>query len=186
MKELVDDDFYKILNTKYDELLLDYVLLSFDEDYQGEQSHKRAVKTAISVLNSRIRVGNRLNHPQFYADEDKMNCIECNIADFFNEDNNGWIVTSENTKFRETPTHMNYWLAFSEPPYGVPYTKEDFRKINHILFPILDRSYLEIYSWNDNFSNYFDDGKEWWGTALWSIYDKWMNRFVIIGASLTD
>lgn len=32
----------------------------------------------------------------------------------------------------------------------------------------------------DNFSNYFDDGKEWWGIALWSIYDKWMNRFVVI------
>ena len=81
---------------------------------------------------------------------------------------------------------MNYWLAFSEPPYGIPYSKEDFRKINDSLFPIPFRKDLEIFSWNDEFSNYFDDGKEWWGTALWSIYDKWMNRFVIIGASLTD
>ena len=23
-------------------------------------------------------------------------------------------------------------------------------------------------------------------TAMWSVYDKWMRRFVIIGASLTD
>ena len=81
---------------------------------------------------------------------------------------------------------MNYWLAFSGPPYGIPYSEEDFRKINDLLFPIPFRKDLEIFSWNDDFSNYFDDGKEWWGTALWSIYDKWMNRFVIIGASLTD
>ena len=71
------------------------------------------------------------------------------------------------------------------PPYTTPYTVEDFRKINHILFPVSQKD-LDIYSWNDDFSDYFDDGKDWWGTALWSVYDKAMQRFVIIGASLTD
>ena len=28
--------------------------------------------------------------------------------------------------------------------------------------------------------------EDWWGTALWSVYDKAMQRFVIIGALLTD
>lgn len=56
-----------------------------------------------------------------------------------------------------------------------------------------------------NLDNFFNDGNSswkisgntrvrttpdhmtfWWGTAMWSIYDKWMKRFVIIGASLTD
>ena len=32
MRELVEDKIYEILNNKYDELLLDYVLLSFDEE----------------------------------------------------------------------------------------------------------------------------------------------------------
>lgn len=186
MKELNDDVFYKTMEEKYSELLLDYVLLSFDEEYQGEASHKKAVIEAISVLNSRIRVGNSLKHPQFYIEEERMNCVECDVEDFFYEDNNGWKVTSEKTRLRKTPDRMNYWLAFSEPPYDVPYTKEDFHKINYLLFPVSYRNDLEIYNWNDDFSNYFDDGKEWWGTALWSIYDKWMNRFVIIGASLTD
>lgn len=186
MRELVDDNFYKLLNTKYDELLLDYVLLSFDENYQGEQSHKEAVKAAIAVFNSRVRVGNSLKHPLFYVDEEKMSCIECMAEDFFCEDNNGWLKIEEDFNFRVTSFQMNYWLAFSKPPYDVPYTKEDFRKLNHALFPIAFRKDLEIYSWNNEFSNYFDDGKEWWGTGFWSIYDKWMNRFVIIGASLTD
>ena len=81
---------------------------------------------------------------------------------------------------------MTYWGAFSDQPYPTTYSKEDFYKINDLLFPIQFRNELEIYIWNDEFSNYFDDGKDWWGTALWSVYDKQMNRFVIIGASLSD
>lgn len=186
MQELISDKFYTVLKQRYDELLLDYVLLSFEEEYAEDRTHREAVKAAINVLSNRVRVGNSLNHPQFYIDEEKMECTECNVLDFFYEDNNGWIITSEYTGYRQTPKHMNYWLAFSQPPYGVPYTKEDFRKLNSLLFPEYCRNDLIIYSWNDDFSNYFDDGKEWWGTALWSIYDKNMQRFVVIGASLTD
>ena len=29
-------------------------------------------------------------------------------------------------------------------------------------------------------------GKYWWGTYFWTIYDKHLQRFVIIGASLID
>ena len=184
MKELVGDKFYTTLSEKYNELLLDYVLLSWDEDYHGAESHKKAVIEAIlSILNTRHRVGNNIKHPLFYVHESDMRCIECDAGAFFYEDNRGRF----NKGVSETPEKMkmNYWLAFSGPPYGIPYSKEDFRKINDSLFPILFRKDLEIFSWNDDFSNYFDDGKEWWGTALWSIYDKWMNRFVIIGASLT-
>ncbi len=185
MKEIIDDSIYTTLAKKYDELLLDYVLLSFDEEYLGKDSHKKAVIEAISILNKRVRVGNNLNHPQFYIDEDKMLCTKYDIEDFFCDSNSSW-ENSGSAKVRVTPSHMTYWCAFSEPPYGVPYSKEDFQKINHALFPVQFRCDLEIYSWNDDFSNYFEDGKEWWGTALWSVYDKWMNRFVIIGASLTD
>lgn len=186
MKELIEDSIYVTLAKKYNELLLDYVLLYFDGKYCGQDSHKEAVIEAISVLNTRLRVGNNFKHHHFYVDDNKMCCTKYSIEDFFSDDNSSWEETSENTRFRITTSHMTYWQAFSEPPYNVPYSKEDFRKINHSLFPVQFRSDLEIYSWNDDFSNYFDDGKEWWGTALWSAYDKYMNRFVIIGASLTD
>ncbi len=181
MHELTEDKFYQILEQNYPELLLDYVLLSFEGAYLGKESHKKAVLEAIAVFNTRQRVGNRLNPPHFYAHEDNMHCIRYSIQDFFSDKESTW-----HCRFRITPSHMTYWQAFSEPPYTVPYTREDFHKINHLLFPVQFRNDLEIYSWNDEFSNYFDDGKEWWGTALWSIYDKWMQRFIIIGASLSD
>ena len=45
---------------------------------------------------------------------------------------------------------------------------------------------LEIYDWNVEWSNYFDDGLEWWGAGAISIYDKLLDRYVIIFASSTD
>ncbi len=103
--------------------------------------------------------------------------MKYNIEDFF-YDNDTW----GNSNF----SYMTYWRAFSQPPYNIPYSKQDFRKINSLLFPIQFRNDLEIYCWNDKFSNYFDDGKDWWGTTLWSVYGKWTKRFVIVGASLSD
>lgn len=185
MKELNEDKIYTTLAQKYDELLLDYVLLSFDEEYCGIESHKKAVIESISILNARERVGNNMNHPQFFVNEERMYCMKYSAENFFCDSNNSWEI-SGNSRIRETPSHMTYWWAFSKPPYGISYSQEDFHKINHSLFPVQFRRDLEIYSWNDDFSNYFDDGKEWWGTAFWSIYDKWMKRFIIIGASLTD
>ncbi len=178
MKELIQDNIYAILINEYSELLLDYVLFSFSNDeYCGQKSHKKAVIEAISVFNTRGRVGNHLNHSYFYIDENKMCCMKYNIEDFF-YDNDTW----GNSNF----SYMTYWRAFSEPPYNIPYSKQDFRKINSLLFPIQFRNDLEIYCWNDEFSNYFDDGKDWWGTTLWSVYGKWTKRFVIVGASLSD
>ena len=133
MKELVGDKFYTTLSEKYNELLLDYVLLSWDEDYHGAESHKKAVIEAIlSILNTRHRVGNNIKHPLFYVHESDMQCIECDAGAFFYEDNRGRF----NKGVSETPEKMkmNYWLAFSGPPYGIPYSKEDFRKINDFLY----------------------------------------------------
>ena len=76
MQELINDKFYTVLKEKYNELLLDYVLLSFgencDEKYCDEKSHKIAVIKAIEILNARVRVGNNLKHHHFYIDEDKI------------------------------------------------------------------------------------------------------------------
>ncbi len=185
MKELVNDPIYKKLETDYDELLLDYILLEADGGYMGEESHKEAVIEAITCLGTRERVGNCYDRRVFTIEPDKMRWERIDVNDFFFEGNNGYWLSPEEIPFIEFADKMNYWYAFSNPPYTTPYTVEDFRKINHMLFPVSQKD-LEIYSWNDDFSDYFDDGKDWWGTALWSVYDKAMHRFVIIGASLTD
>lgn len=185
MKELVEDIVYKKLRETYDELLLDYILLEPDGEYKEEESHKEAVIAAIACLGTRERVGNCYDRGAFTIELDQMRCEKIDVREFFFEGNNGWILPPEEVLYKESADQMNYWYAFFEPPYGIPYTVEDFRKINHMLFPVSQET-LEIYCWNDAFSDYFDDGKEWWGTAMWSVYDKAMRRFVVIGASLSD
>jgi len=47
-------------------------------------------------------------------------------------------------------------------------------------------NHLEVYKWSNDWSNYFDAGKEWWGTFYWSIIDKKRDKIIIIAASATD
>ena len=78
-----------------------------------------------------------------------------------------------------------YWQAFLLPPYGCSYTADDFRKVNAALFPDgTDR--LEVYEWTTGWSEYFDEGREWWGTLCVTAYDPGTDRFAVILASATD
>ena len=45
---------------------------------------------------------------------------------------------------------------------------------------------LDIYEWTTDWSDYFDDGHEWYGACCWSIYDKSMDRYVVMLVSATD
>lgn len=182
MYELTEDIFYEYIK-KYDKLWLDYVLLSADD---GEISHKKAVINAISVINSRERIGNQYykKSPEFYVDENKMICRKCSTENFFTVDT---VKKYGNCMCVEESCYWTYRDAFLYyTPYPVPYTEKDFQKVNYVLFPECYRKDLEIYQWNDEFSDYFNDGKEGFGATMWSIYDKNMCRFVIIGTSMTD
>lgn len=63
--------------------------------------------------------------------------------------------------------------------------KSYLNKILHVYWPS-DSNFLKIISWSDNWTNYFDDGKEWWGTFCWTIYDSRKNIITFIAASSTD
>ena len=78
-----------------------------------------------------------------------------------------------------------YWYAFLEPPHGSGYTPEDLRLVNAALFPAGPDA-LEVYEWTTDWSDYFEDGHEWWGASCWSVYDKQLQRFVTLLASATD
>ena len=45
---------------------------------------------------------------------------------------------------------------------------------------------LDIYEWTTDWSDLFDAGHEWYGACCWSIYDKSMNRYVVMLVSATD
>lgn len=75
----------------------------------------------------------------------------------------------------ETAGRLSYRRAFLEPPYGCDYTEEDFGKVVAALFPGGTDS-LEIFEWSTDWSDYFDDGHEWWGALCLSIYDRRLGR----------
>ena len=45
---------------------------------------------------------------------------------------------------------------------------------------------LEIYEWTTDWSDYFDAGHEWYGACCWSVYDRSMDRYVVMLVSATD
>lgn len=79
----------------------------------------------------------------------------------------------------------NYKGAFLYPPHGGWYKNKDFDRVNESLFPN-GTAGLEIYEWTTDWSEYFDDGHEWWGALCYTIYDKSLDRFVVIMASASD
>ena len=80
---------------------------------------------------------------------------------------------------------LNYRGAFLHPPHGCRYTDADFDRVNAALFPN-GTDGLEVYRWTTDWSDYFDDGHEWWGTLCLTVYDKSTGRFAVLLASATD
>jgi len=60
-----------------------------------------------------------------------------------------------------------------------------FTEINNELFGGLSED-LEIYEWSTEWSNYFEEGNDWWGSYLWTVHNRETNTWVAIGASETD
>ena len=85
----------------------------------------------------------------------------------------------------DTADKLTYHKAFLRPPYECEYTERDFEEVNAALFPC-GTEHLEIFEWSTDWSDYFDDGHEWWGTLCLTIYDRALDRFVVILASSTD
>ena len=80
---------------------------------------------------------------------------------------------------------LNYRKAFLCPPYPNHCTNADFDRVNAALFPS-GTDVLEVFEWTTDWSEYFDEGREWWGTLCLTVYDKALDRFIVILASATD
>ncbi len=184
MRELTDDPICRILEEQYPDMLLDYVLLSDDGAPAGRDGHKAAVLEALKVLDTRERVGNLLRHPPITAEPEKMRCVAESPEALFTCVRAG--RAGGEFRISPPPWDMTYWEAFAFQPYPHGYGRKEFEKLNAVLFPEASRSALEIYRWSGDFTNYFDQGNEWWGTMLLSVHDPVLCRYVIIGASLTD
>lgn len=80
---------------------------------------------------------------------------------------------------------LNYRKAFLFPPEGNTYKDKDFDRVNTVLFPGGTEG-LEVFRWTTEWSNYFGAGHEWWGSLCLTVYNKMLDRFVVIMASARD
>ena len=185
MRELLNDPFYSFIE-KYDRCVIDYCLIEDDTPYQGYRSHKDAVLFAMLKVIERddepfpwnLDIGKAQAHP---IDPAEL----LHVPEILRTNHAGQrfydCKLPDSLKGEQIP----YWYAFLEPPHASGYGPDDFRKVNSVLFPE-GTDELKIYEWTTDWSNYFDDGREWWGTACWSVYDKHMNRYIVILAEATD
>lgn len=177
MEEISSHIIYELLEGQYSRLAPDYVLLSVDA-YNGVETHKNAVVKAFEIISRRY-------DEDYEVLVDKMEATRSDIEELLKLPNDDYYnKRAKSERGYNIPGLIPYWYAFLEPPYSVNYLTRDFKEFNEILFP--NKLEVEVYRWNDDFSSYFDDGKEWWGTGLWSVYDKATNTLVIIAASVTD
>lgn len=167
MHELLDDPFYKFIED-YDDAGIDYFLIENDRQYQGYASHKDAILFVMETV--------KKGWVQLQFNIEKATAELINPVSFLH--------TTDTYQIRNTGGQIPYFYAFMKPPYGSGYDKDDFDKVNNILFPN-GASSLEVYEWSTDWSNYFDAGHEWWGAACWSVYDCSLNRYVVIIASST-
>ncbi|MBQ6907500.1 MAG: hypothetical protein IJT38_03700 [Clostridia bacterium] len=152
------DPFYLLL-ADYPDLVVDYCIVD-EGQYCGYESHRKALKTAY------IRICRGWN-----GDPDKATGKKIASEEMFSSD------------YKEET--LNYRKAFLYPPHRNSYNGRDFVRVNAALFPN-GTDGLEVFEWNTDWSEYFDEGHEWWGALCLTAYDKTLDRFVIIMASATD
>jgi hypothetical protein len=165
---LIKDEAFEKLYEQYDDSVIEYFIMKSDKPYDGEQSHRNAAMFTMEVLNG-IRMAE--NESLLSYAPDRMSCKPVSAEELFGD--------------MDFPQKNRYYRTFIDPPCGSHYNDEDHRRINSVLFPkgVYD---TEIFSWDHYWSEYFDDGNEWWGCMYYTVYDRAMDRFVVIAASATD
>lgn len=189
MRESLRDPFYEMIE-RYDRCIIDYCIIEDDTPHQGYRSHKDAVLFAMCKvieryidhqLKAEIEAGGPQEGPfPWSIDMGRASAVQIDPISFLHVPQND---SGQQAAVRGD--RIPYWYAFLKTPHGTGYGPEDIVKINDVLFPDGAGS-LEVYEWTTDWSNYFDDGHEWWGAACWSVYDKSMDRYVVMMASTTD
>jgi hypothetical protein len=109
---------------------------------------------------------------------------------------NGWFWFGDEETKKEQMLSVSYQSpdaglsgAYVAPPYNLGGSRSEQ---NAAFFDLLDmllggmRGEYVIYHWSDDASNFFDAGKEWWGTYFWTAHEIGTDRIIGIAASATD
>ena len=202
MRELRNDPFYELIR-QYDRCVIDYCLIEDDTPYHGYRSHKDAILFAMLKVIERY-IERQLKAEILYSREVQEEPFPWNLdigkaeghqidpADLLSvpalsTDKQYGILKKYDCPWPDPDKgeQIPYWYAILETPHTSGYGPDDFRRVNAVLFPDKTDG-LEVFEWSTDWSNYFEAGHEWWGAACWSVYDRRMNRYVVIMASVTD
>lgn len=162
-------------------VVLDYVFIKNSDNLNDQyEIHKNVAIYGMQILKERLEnyfIELFGRHPELYNEE--VIKIKIHEEDIFGDQVSYTTFWGAN----------DYQNAFFEPPHGLSGTFKDqrdlFERINEIIF-MAEIEQIEIYSWSDGWSNYFDDGKEWWGTYYWTIYNRGRGIYTVIAGSTTD
>ncbi len=156
------DDALDALLAQYPGVVAEYAIVKPDVPYLGYESHRRAL----------LRASERLVSGVGWSGDARLAVGKrIDAAELF----------SGNCP----KGALNYRRAFLYPPHGSGCTGRDFDRVNAALFPN-GTDALEACAWTTDWSDYFDDGREWWGTLCLTVYDPSLDRFAVILASATD
>ena len=188
----IHDPLFSSVIDNYPLCILDYRILQCTQPSRGLASHREALRCAMRDIP---------DIPDSTRALQKDDATRIDPSELFAEPPDAWAPGCSLPNGTETCDRIPYWYAFLEPPYPNlvqtrpacgshparrrKATVADFRTVNKALFP-QGTDDLEIYKWTTDWSPYFDDGHEWWGTGCWSVYDRRMKRYVVILASASD
>ena len=157
-----NDSFYELAN-EYPDSAVDFCLVKNEGEYSGINSHWNAlIAGALHIITDDWELS---------FEAGKITAKQVSTEELF----------AKNRKSGK----LSFYNAFLNPPYANDYNENDFISLISALFPE-GTDNLEAFSWSTDWSDYFDDGKEWWGTLCLTVYDKSKKRFAVIMASATD
>ncbi|MGG5306777.1 hypothetical protein IGK38_001442 [Enterococcus pernyi] len=195
------------LGEKRDILFPYYVGYTFfkESDYQGKVTHKEAILAYLNYL-SRLAKTNLWSSKKREETGKPVDC-EMYVAKFRELNSDSIIYTEidpttlnldgypievneemmEGTELTAEELFMDggvYEEAFFNEFHGTRLSKKEFNLVNQRFFPLKDK--LIIYSWNSEFTNYFNYARVGWGANLWSVYDPRTQIFTIIEIFLAE
>ncbi len=181
-----DDPFYEVI-AEYPDCAVDCCLVKNGHNAAGLNAHRDALLCACREL-----LADENGEAIWHYDVGKADARRIPAEELLSLPEEPWTGPERHSKsgvtwFRQVTDggRRPYWQALLIPPAGRRYTADDFRKINAALFPNGTEG-LEAFEWTTDWSDYFDDGREWWGTLCLTVYDRSLDRFAVILASATD
>ena len=176
--------------------VLDYVFVESNNDTPPHANHRSAALAGIAEIDRRLeqwaiqRASATIPIERFFRvrwDEAKLTGEPVSLSTFWGSDDvepkpigdQAWSI----------PTVDGYKTAFFHPPYGLRGSPDEkvglFAGINEYLLGVNPEG-AEIFSWSTDWSNYFEAGREWWGTFYWTIRPVGSQLIAVVGASSTD